>query len=60
MTGIIPDGAGFRIDWQGGTKATQYLEYKTSLLSTNAWIVIYTNIPDTPVTNSYMGGPETK
>jgi hypothetical protein len=47
---IVPETNGLRIEWQGGAQARQFVERNNDLaLSTNRWIVIYTNNPPTPL-----------
>jgi len=53
LTGIVPDGNAFRIQWKGGQQVMQYLQYKTNLDSTaEDWITVYTNVPPTYISNS--------
>jgi hypothetical protein len=43
-----------RVVWVGGVRARQFLETRRDLLSVSEqWSTIYTNEPDTPVTNAY-------
>ncbi|MFH0907858.1 MAG: right-handed parallel beta-helix repeat-containing protein, partial [bacterium] len=52
LIGITPETGGLRIDWKGGIQATQYVEYRPTLTgTTETRIVIYTNLPPTPITN---------
>jgi len=45
---IVPTAGVCRIDWQGGTGAWQYLEYRTDLSNTGEqWIAMFTNPPPT-------------
>ena len=49
------DGATAEITWKGGVAARQFLEYRTDLLSTTEqWIAIYTNNPNTLITNLFI------
>ncbi len=52
ITGITPGAGGVRIDWQGGTNASQYLQQTTGLDPTNSWVDIFTN-PPTPNPGSF-------
>lgn len=52
MTGAFPIASGLRLEWQGGSSATQYLQ-RLSDLNTNLWQRIVTNFPPTPVSGSY-------
>ncbi|MBN1673525.1 MAG: type VI secretion system tube protein Hcp [Kiritimatiellae bacterium] len=50
---IRASGGEIWIDVDGGEQARQFLEYRDSLLPTNEpWVVISTNEPPTPLTNS--------
>ena len=41
---------GLRLEWQGGIQARQYVERNNDIsLSSNRWVVIYTNHPPTPL-----------
>ena len=43
---------GQQLVWIGGVQARQFVEVKYDLLSTTEpWVAIYTNEPDTPITN---------
>ncbi len=43
------------VAWKGGKQARQFLEVRTDLVSsTEQWSAIYTNEPDTPVTNLFV------
>jgi len=44
------------VRWQGGTAATQFLERSSSLASNVSWVCIYTNLPPTPLTNTFPDG----
>jgi YD repeat-containing protein len=45
---------GMRIEWQGGTWATQYLQQRTGLALTNGpWVDLFTNLPPTPNPSSF-------
>lgn len=45
---IVPEVNGLRMEWQGGTQARQFVERNNDTsLSTNRWVVIYTNSPPT-------------
>ncbi len=44
------------VRWQGGMAATQYLERASSLASNVSWVCIYTNLPLTPLTNTFPDG----
>jgi len=49
------ESGGIKIDWSGGVQAMQFLEFKTTLLSTSeTWAVIYTNQAPTSTTNTYL------
>jgi len=50
---ITFDGQDIRIDFQGGTAAHRYVERKTDLRDVaEPWVVIWSNPPPTPVTNT--------
>jgi len=42
---------------QGGTEVRQYLESRMNLTGDESWTAIYTNEPDTPVTNTVTVSP---
>lgn len=50
---IALEPSGPRISWQGGRAATQYLEYKETLIS-GSWQAIFTNLPPTDVFNEWI------
>lgn len=44
-----------QVTWKGGSQARQFLEIKSDLLSTaEQWSAIWTNEPDTPITNFFV------
>jgi len=52
ITSVLKTNGGIRVEWQGGEWARQYVECRTNLLSTvEQWRAIFTNDPDTPITN---------
>lgn len=42
-----------KIDWLGGSNATQFVQRALSLSGGNAWSNLITNLPPTPITGSY-------
>jgi hypothetical protein len=46
LTNVMLQGTSIRVDWQGGSDATQVIECCDDLVTTN-WIPIYTNTPPT-------------
>lgn len=55
ITAVMPEDAGWRLEWTGGVMATQYVEWTAALVETNAaWSGVFTNPPPTPVTNSRL------
>jgi len=43
-----------RLEWQGGTRATQYVQQSTSCGATDGlWMNIFTNLPPTAITNNF-------
>jgi hypothetical protein len=59
MTDVRFQEGGVRIDWQGGSSSTQFLECIAGLGASNQWNAIYTNLPDTLVLNSFYNAGET-
>lgn len=52
ITGATMLSGGIKLDWQGGTQATQFLQ-RATILSPLSWQTIFTNLPPTPTTVSY-------
>ncbi len=48
---LLSDGV--KLDWQGGTLATQYLQRNVELGGTNVWLNIFTSVPPTPIFGTY-------
>ena len=53
FTAIIPLVNGIKIDWRGGSNATQYIQRTLTLSTGNTWSNLVTNLPPTPITGSY-------
>jgi len=55
LTGIWRESGGMRLEWQGGTNATQFLQRSRGFDGTNIeWFDIFTNPAPTPWSNSYF------
>lgn len=54
-----PGAQTVRLQWIGGTTATQYLEARPSLAGAGPWTVLFTNRPPTSVTNEYSDTTQT-
>ena len=60
ITSLTNYGGGVRIDWRGGTMATQYVERCTNLiLGTNGWTPLLTNPPPTPLITNFFDASAT-
>lgn len=53
ITGISFVPTGLKIDWQGGTNATQQLQRSVGLGDTDDWSNIFIVQPPTPLSGSY-------
>lgn len=47
---VAREGADARIQWRGGTRVAQYLDYRTNLFS-GSWVCLYSNLPPMSATN---------
>jgi len=55
LTGIRREAGGMRLEWQGGTNKTQFLQRSLTFHGTNIeWLDIFTNPAPTPWTNTYL------
>lgn len=43
ITAVQPQAGGLRVDWQGGTGVTQYVEGTAELVAPAAWTTLFTN-----------------
>lgn len=48
------EGGGVRVSWQGGSLATQYLDWCEGTWSGSAWQTTFTNLPPTPTATSHV------
>jgi hypothetical protein len=53
IRGIVREAGGFRVSWQGGRDAVQYLE-RCDDLTTGLWNPIFTNPPPTDILNDLL------
>jgi len=53
IIGIASTNNGVQLTWVGGSNAWQYLDC-ASMLTTNQWSAIFTNVPPTSITNSVI------
>ena len=54
---IVPEG--IRLDWKGGTWATQYLEARQNLGSSEQWTAVFTNQPPTAAATNIIDAGDT-
>ena len=55
ITGIMSEGGGLRVYWQGGEQATQWLEGGCTLgAAGEQWDTIFTNVPPTSRTTNIL------
>jgi len=55
------EASGVRIEWQGGTQATQFLQRRSDIGGTNGlWETVFTNPAPTRITNSFVCPPSTR
>ena len=59
ITGVSFVSGGVKIDWRGGTWATQVLQRSTGLGGTNDWSNIFTALPPTSVSGSHTDAVST-
>lgn len=53
FTSVATVPAGVKLDWLGGSVATQYLQRNLTLDSGGSWSNLFTNLPPTAITGSY-------
>jgi hypothetical protein len=53
FTSVATVPSGMKLDWAGGSNATQYVQRTLSLSGGNTWSNLITNLPPTPITGSY-------
>lgn len=53
FTGVSPVSGGIKLDWLGGSNATQYLQRAIFLNAGGGWSNLITNLPPTPITGSF-------
>src|SRR5262249_39725807 len=54
INSVTRQSNGVSIFWSGGTQSRQYIQRKTTIAGTNAWVTLRTNEAPTPANGSFL------